>query len=79
MKGYQYHYPKEENSEAFYLCMEDLAFNGLERSCLKQNIFYNAAPPPSTADLWEVLMHGSLQGPAVHIGYCATSSCLLKV
>lgn len=47
MKGYQYHYPKEKNSEAFYLCMEDLAFNDLERSCLKQNVlFYNTPAPP---------------------------------
>lgn len=46
MKGYQYHYPEEDNSEAFYLCMEELEFNDLERSCLKQNIFYITASAP---------------------------------
>lgn len=35
--------------------------------------------PPSTAGLWEVLMHRSSQGPAGHWGFCAASSCLLKV
>lgn len=61
MKEYQYHYLKEENSGAFYLCVEDLAFNDLEHSYLKQSIFYNTPPPPpGTAGLWDVLMHRSL-------------------
>lgn len=46
MKEYQYQYPKEENSEAFYFCKEDLAFNDLELSYLKQSIFCNIPPPP---------------------------------
>jgi len=46
MKEYQYQNPKKENSKAFYLCMEDLAFNDLEHFYLKQSVFYNIPPPP---------------------------------
>lgn len=79
MKEYQYQYPKEENSEAFYLCMEDLAFNDLEHSYLEQSIFFNTPPPHQHCRVMGTTDAQELIGTCNCSGYCATSSCLLEV
>lgn len=79
MKEYQELYSKEENSEAFYLYMENLAFNDLEHSYLKQSVFYSTHHLSKHCTVMGSADAQELVGTCNCCRYCAASSCLLKV